>query len=462
MTDAPDAVLALPAAAQAIYEGVRALPIVSPHGHCDPAWFAQDAAFADPATLLIVPDHYVFRMLYSRGVPLAALGIGVPPEARDGRAIFRLLAQHWSLFLGAPSHLWWAHVLHHLFGVSERLTPANADAIYDRIDAALKTPDFRPRALFQRFGITTLATTDSALDPLESHAAIRASGWPGRVIPTFRPDAVLDPQTPGFAANVAALGAMTGCDTGTLKGYLEALRRRRAAFKAMGATATDHAVLDLTTEWLDKGEAKRLFGKALAGKLDRAQAARLYGHLLVEMAQMSVDDGLVMQLHVGARRNTNRALLAAQGRDMGADIPQRTDWVGGLDGLLNRVGNEADLTVIAFTLDESSHARELAPMAGHWPALRLGPPWWFHDSPMGIRRYLDAVVETAGYENLAGFNDDTRAFLSIPARHDLWRRAVSLHLADQVARGLFGRADADRLARRLSRDLAVETYRLGA
>jgi glucuronate isomerase len=462
MTDAPDAVLALPAAAQAIYEGVRDLPIVSPHGHCDPAWFAQDAAFADPATLLIVPDHYVFRMLYSRGVPLAALGIGVPPEARDGRAIFRLLAQHWHLFLGTPSHLWWAHVLHHLYGVSERLSPVNADAIYDRIHAALRTPEFRPRALFQRFGITTLATTDGALDPLEAHAAIRASGWPGRVIPTFRPDAVLDPLAEGFTANVAALGAMTGCDTGTLKGYLEALRHRREAFKAMGATATDHAVLDLTTEWLDKAEAKRLFGKALAGKLDRGQAARLYGHLLVEMAQMSVDDGLVMQIHAGSRRNTNRALLAAQGRDMGADIPQRTDWVGGLDGLLNRVGNEVGLTVIAFTLDEGAYARELAPMAGHWPALRLGPPWWFHDSPNGIRRYLDAVVETAGYENLAGFNDDTRAFLSIPARHDLWRRAVSAHLADQVAHGYFGAADAETLARRLSHDLAVETYRLGA
>lgn len=462
MTQGPDAQLALTPAAQAIYDTVRDLPIVSPHGHCDPGWFADDAAFPDPASLLIVPDHYVFRMLYSRGVSLTDLGIGVPPEARDGRAIFRLFARHYHLFLGTPSHLWWSHVLHDLFGLSDRLTAENADAVYDRIDAALKTPGFRPRALFDRFGIAWLATTDGALDGLEHHATILESGWAGRVIPTFRPDAVLNPQAPGFAANVEKLGAMTGCDCGSLAGYLDALRARRAAFKAMGATATDHDVPDLHTEWLDRSEAESLFSAALKGRIAKGDAVRLYGHLLIEMAQMSLDDGLVMQLHAGSSRSTNRALLASHGRDMGADIPHRTDWVGGLDALLNRVGNRADLTVIAFTLDESAYARELAPMAGHWPALRLGPPWWFHDSVNGIRRYFDGVVETAGYENLTGFNDDTRAFLSIPARHDLWRRAVSLHLADQVGRGLFGKADALHLARRLSHDLALETYRLGA
>ncbi|MDE3121941.1 MAG: glucuronate isomerase [Paracoccaceae bacterium] len=462
VTQGPDAQLALTPAAQAIYDTVRDLPIVSPHGHCDPGWFAADAAFPDPASLLIVPDHYVFRMLYSRGVSLTDLGIGVPPEARDGRAIFRLFARHYHLFLGTPSHLWWSHVLHDLFGLSDRLTAENADAVYDRIDAALKTPGFRPRALFDRFGIAWLATTDGALDGLEHHATIRAGGWAGRVIPTFRPDAVLNPQAPGFAANVKKLGALTGCDCGSLAGYLDALRARRAAFKAMGATATDHDVPDLHTEWLDRSEAEGLFSAALKGRIAKGDAVRLYGHLLIEMAQMSLDDGLVMQLHAGSSRSTNRALLASHGRDMGADIPHRTDWVGGLDALLNRVGNRADLTVIAFTLDESAYARELAPMAGHWPALRLGPPWWFHDSVNGIRRYFDGVVETAGYENLTGFNDDTRAFLSIPARHDLWRRAVSLHLADQVSRGLFGKADALHLARRLSHDLAVETYRLGA
>lgn len=443
-----------------IYAALRDLPIVSPHGHCDPAWFAQDGAFSNPSALLIKPDHYVFRMLYSQGIALEDLGLG-RGEGRDPRRVWDVLAAHWHLFLGTPSHLWMSATLRDVFGIDDPLTPQTAGAIYDRIDAALKTDAFRPRALFERFGIEVLATTDGALDDLKHHDTIAQSDWTGRVVPTFRPDAVLDPATPDFAANVARLAEMTGQDTGAMPGYLEALRMRRATFAAMGATATDHAVARLATQWLDAAMRDRLWAGALAGTLTVEEQDALHGHLLIEMAQMSLDDGLVMQIHAGSRRNTNGALLAEFGRDMGADIPQRTDWVGGLDGLLNRVGNDPQLRLLAFTLDESTYARELAPMAGHWPALRLGPPWWFHDSANGIARYLDAVVETAGYWNLAGFNDDTRAFLSIPARHDLWRRGVALHLAAQVERGVMGPPDAGRVGQWLARDAAVDAYRLG-
>lgn len=451
----------LPAPAMALYEAVRELPIVSPHGHCDPAWWAIDAAFPNPAALLIQPDHYVFRMLHSQGVALADLGIGPEGQGRDPREVFRLFARHWPLFAGTPSRLWLSHTFREVFGVTDALTPDTADAVYNHIAARLAEPGFRPRALFDRFGISVLATTDPATSPLADHAAIAASGWGGRVVPTFRPDDLLNPARPGHGAALAALAEMTGRDLTRYAAFLDALRDRRAAFRAAGATATDHDVPDLATRWLDRDRIETLHGAAVAGRLTPAEARAYYGHMLTEMAQMSAEDGLVMQIHAGARRNTNRALFEAIGPDMGADIPGPTDWVGGMAALLNRAGNAPGLRVIAFTLDESAYARELAPMAGHWPCLRIGPPWWFHDSLNGIRRYFDRVVETAGYHNLAGFNDDTRAFLSIPSRHDLWRRGVALHLADQVERGVVTRAEAPGLARLLAHDLALETYRLG-
>lgn len=443
-----------------LYDAIRDLPLISPHGHTVPDWFAEDRPFADPAELLIVPDHYVFRMLYSKGMALEDLGIGVPPGDRDPRAIFRRLADNWHLFLGTPSRLWLTHTLREVFGIAQTLGPDTADAIYDRIDAALATPEFRPRALLSRFGLKVLATTDAALDDLNAHATFAAAGHATRLLPTFRPDAVLDPAAPGWASSMETLGDMTGEDTATLPGYRAALRARRRHFIDHGATATDHAIDHLDTEWLDDGEAGTLLDACLTGRADAAARRRLHNHMLIEMAQMSVDDGLTMQIHAGSRRGTNRALAARFGADKGADIPLPQDWVRGADGLLDRVGTEPGLTIIAFTLDESVYSRELAPMAGHWPALRLGPPWWFHDSPNGIRRYLDRVVETAGYYNLAGFNDDTRALMSIPARHDMWRRAVAAHLDAQVAAGYFGEADAERLARWLAVDAATEAYKL--
>ncbi|MEP4197782.1 MAG: glucuronate isomerase [Aliishimia sp.] len=441
-----------------LYDGIKDLPIVSPHGHCDPAWFASNVAFPNPAELLVIPDHYVFRMLHSQGVPLASLGIGANGAETDPRDVFRLFAQHYHLFLGTPSRVWMEYVLRQTLGVREPLGPNTADAIYEQIAQRLAQPEYRPRALWDGFGIEVLASTDGALDDLIHHETVAQSDWSGRMIPTFRPDAVLDPATPDFKDNVAALGEITGYDTASYQGYLEALRARRAFFKARGATATDHAIEVVQTGWL--AEPGTAFTKVLDGKAAPSEIHAFYGHMLIEMAQMSVEDGLVMQLHGGSRRNTNGAVLDAFGRDKGADIPVATDWVRGLEPLLNRVGNDPGFQMIAFTLDETTYARELAPMAGHWPCLKIGPPWWFHDSPAGIARYFDQVVETAGYWNLAGFNDDTRAFLSIPARHDLWRRGVALHLEGQMDKGYFAAADAEHLARLLAVDLARKAYKL--
>jgi glucuronate isomerase len=450
----------LPSSAAALYARIADLPIVSPHGHCDPAWWATNAAFPNPAALLIQPDHYVFRMLYSRGVPLADLGIGPGGEDHDPRAVFQLLAQHWDAFLGTPSQQWMTFTLTQTLQIDTPLSPRTAQVLYDEIAAKLATDAFRPRALFDRFGIEVLATTDPATDLLSHHSAIAASAWQGRIIPTFRPDDVLNPTRPKHAAALAQLAQITGRDVAHYDSFLDALRDRRAAFRALGATATDHDVPELATCWLDRDQIETLHAQAMTGTLRNAEARAYYGHMLVEMAQMSVEDGLVMQIHAGSRRNTNAPLFASHGPDMGADIPGVIDWVAGMGPLLNRVGNAPNLNVILFTLDESSYARELAPMVGHWPCLRLGPPWWFHDSVNGIRRYFDRVVETAGYHNLSGFNDDTRAFLSIPARHDTWRRAVALHLAGQVDCGILTRADAERLAPFLARDLALDAYGL--
>lgn len=452
--------LILTGRAAELYEPVAKLPIISPHGHCDPRWFAQDAAFPDPAALIITPDHYVFRMLYSRGIALEALGIGRPPGAVDPRTVFQLFADHWHLFLGTPSRLWIASMLREQFGITEPLTAQNAMQIYDQIDAALRTPAFRPRALFERMNIALLATTDAATDPLESHQAIRDSDWDGRVIPTFRPDAVLDPADPRFTAELSSLEAVSGQPITDYADYLNALWKRRAHFKSLGATATDHAIENLHTCFIDKRTMEELFSKARRGAMDGYAARSFYGHMLIEMAQMSCEDGLVMQLHAGSKRNTNPDIFDRFGRDMGADIPVSTDWVNGLGPLLSRCGNNPDFTLIAFTLDETTYARELAPMAGHWPCLKIGPPWWFHDSVAGIGRYFEQVIETAGYQNLAGFNDDTRAFMSIPARHDVWRRCVAQHLAGQVERGYFNASDAGVLARQLSYDLARDSYKL--
>ncbi|MDA9208107.1 glucuronate isomerase [Octadecabacter sp.] len=456
----PTAGIALPSQAAAIYEGICDLPIVSPHGHCDPSWWANDEAFPNPSALLIQPDHYVFRMLYSQGVPLENLGIGPKGQGRDPREVFQIFAAHWHLFAGTPSRQWLDHTFTHVLNIDWALSPDTADQIYEQIADKLKTDAYKPRALFDRFNISHLATTDPANATLGDHKAIENSEWGGCVIPTFRPDDLLNPTRAGHRAALVALAQMTGRNVQDYSGFLDALRDRRSAFRAAGATATDHDVPQLMTHWLDRGKIESLHSSALNGSITEAEAQVYYGHMLTEMAQMSVEDGMVMQVHAGSSRNTNQHLFETIGPDMGSDIPMPTNWVGGMAALLNRVGNVPNLRIILFTLDESTYARELAPMAGHWPCLRIGPPWWFHDSLNGIRRYFDAVVETAGYHNLAGFNDDTRAFLSIPARHDLWRRGVALHLADQIDLGVLSKPEAADIAQLLAHDLAIKTYRL--
>ncbi len=450
----------LPPQAQAIYETVQGLSIISPHGHCDPSWWADDLPFPDPAELLIIPDHYVFRMLYSQGIPLQKLGVGVARQDRNPREIFRLFASNWHLFLGTPSRGWLDHTFRNLLEIETPLCADTSDAIFDQICQKIQSPDFRPRALFDRMNIDVLATTDAATDQLSTHSAIHASGWTGRIIPTFRPDDILNPARPSYASSLQELAEQTGEDVTEYAAFLRAISKRRAFFRQMGATATDHDVPIPITNWLSESEINDLHARASFGTLNEDECNRYYGHLLIEMAQMAADDGMVMQIHAGSRRNTNPALMSQFGPDMGADIPLAVNWVDGLQDLLARVGNDPNLQILLFTLDESTYARELAPMAGHWPCLRIGPPWWFHDSLNGMRRYFDNVVETAGYFNLAGFNDDTRAFLSIPARHDTWRRAVSIHLADQIERGAMVQADALRLAPYLCRDQAIDAYRL--
>lgn len=452
------------AIARRLYAQVADLPIVSPHGHTDPRWFAENAPFADAARLLVQPDHYVLRMLYSQGLPLEALGI-MPLDDQaaaipDQRSAWRTFAEHYHLFRGTPTRLWLDWVFHELFAIDVRLDRETADLYFDRISQALATPEFRPRALFDRLNIEVLATTESPLDRLEQHAAIRASGWPGRVITAFRPDPVVDPEYEGFRENLAALSALTGEDCFSYGGYLRALRQRRAAFAAAGATSTDHGHPTAATADLDAAAAEALFVTVAAGKASPAQAELFRAHMLTVMAGMSIDDGLVMQLHPGAFRNHNTAVFRRFGRDMGGDIPTRTDFVHGLRPLLERFGNDSRLTLIVFTLDESTYARELAPLAGHYPALRLGPAWWFHDSPEGMRRFRRRMTETAGFYNCVGFNDDTRAFLSIPARHDVARRIDCGVLADMVAQHLLDEDEAADLAVDLSYGLAKRAYRL--
>ncbi len=450
--------------ARRLYDGIRNLPIISPHGHTDPEWFASDAPFENATALLLQPDHYVFRMLYSQGIPLEALGIAPQDGSRapdvDPRDAWRLLAANYHLFRGTPSRMWLDWVFAEAFGLDVQLSATTADHYFDHINAALATPAFRPRALFERFGIEVLTTTESPLDSLEHHRAIALSGWQGRVLTAYRPDPVVDPEFEGFRENLGILAALTGEDSFTWAGYLAAHRKRRAVFAAHGATSTDHGHPTALTADLPLHEAESLFARVIRPDVSAADAELFRAQMLTEMATMSVDDGLVMQIHPGAFRNHNPAVFARFGRDKGADMPMRTDYVHALRPLLARHGNNPALTIIVFTLDESVYARELAPLAGHYPALKLGPAWWFHDSPEGMRRFRQAMTETAGFYNSVGFNDDTRAFLSIPARHDVARRIDCGFLAQLVAEHRIEEWEAAELAQDLSYNLAKRAYRL--
>jgi glucuronate isomerase len=447
-----------------LYRETADLPIVSPHGHVDPRLFADpDATFGSPADLFIIPDHYVFRMLYSQGIPLESLGVPSPDGMRveqDHHKIWRAFCENFHLFRGTPSGIWLTDELASVFGVEEKPDASNADRLFDLVSEKLSSPDFAPRRLFERFHLDVLCTTDAATDTLPHHQAIRQSGWKGRILPTFRPDGVVNFDAPNWRVNIDRLREVSGAEIVDYKSYIRALEQRRQYFKSMGATATDHAALTPFTTELTPVEAEAIFQCALRGDWSCADAARFTAHMLMEMARMSIEDGLVMQLHPGSFRNHNEVIFQKFGLDKGADIPVQTEYTRNLLPLLNKYGNDPRLTLILFTLDETTYSRELAPLAGHYPAVKLGPPWWFFDSLNGMKRYFDQVMETAGLYNTAGFNDDTRAFCSIPARHDVWRRACANWLAGLLARHIVDMTDARAMMQDLAVNLARHAYKL--
>lgn len=441
--------------ARDLYQTVAALPIVSPHGHVDPRLFADpNATFGTPADLFIIPDHYVTRMLYSQDIPLETLLTG------DHRKIWKLFCENFHLFRGTPSGIWLTHELSQVFNVDEKPSASNSDFLFDSVSSKLSSPEFSPRQLFERFNIEVLCTTDAATDTLEYHQSIRQSGWTGNIRPTFRPDGVVNLDAPNWKANIEKLEQVTNQPITNYKSFIQALEQRRIFFKSMGATATDHAALTPATTELSPIEADTIFQRALKGEPKPNDAAQFTAHMLMEMARMSIDDGLVMQLHPGSLRNHNDIIFQKFGLDKGADIPIQTEYTRNLLPLLNKYGNNTNLSLILFTLDETTYSRELATLAGHYPVLKLGPPWWFHDSLNGMARYFDQVMETAGLYNTAGFNDDTRAFYSIPARHDVWRRASANWLAGLVVRHIIDENDASEMIQDMAVNLARRAYKL--
>ncbi|MCH7230442.1 glucuronate isomerase [Glycomyces sp. L485] len=457
------------AIARDIHQRTADLPLVSPHGHVDPRLISEDEPFPDPARLFVVPDHYLTRMLYSQGATPDQLGVrsvkGEPSEV-DGRTIWRRFAEHYHLFRGTPSKLWLDYTFGEVFGIYKTLSADTADEFYDHLSARLAEPAYRPRALFDRFNIEVLATTESPVDSLDAHAELEAlpadggrrwGGKGGKVVTTFRPDNLVEIDWPGWADRVKQLGEITGLDTSTYEGYLEALRQRRQDFIAAGATCSDHG--HATAEAFPAEDAAEIFQRALDGD-ELVDPGRFSAHMLYEFARMSCEDGLVMQLHPGSARNYDTWLHSGWGRDVGGDIPTRTDYVESLHRLLNDFGHDPRFRIVVYTLDDTVFTRELAPLAGVYPAMFVGAPWWFLDSPEGMRRFREGVHETAGFYNTAGFVDDTRAFCSIPARHDVARRVDAAFLARLVAEHRMTEEDAAEVAVDLAYNLPRKIYRM--
>lgn len=449
--------------ARELYEDIKDLPLVSPHGHVDPKLFAANLPFPDPTELILIPDHYIFRMLYSQGLSLESLGIptidGSPIET-DHRKIWQIFGENYYLFAGTPTGVWLNHEFSKVFGIKEKFNSESALTIYDQIQQKLQSPEFLPRAMFERFNIEVLTTTDGAADTLEYHQTIKSSDWEGNIIPCFRPDAVVNITTKNWKHKLETLSDVSSIDINSYQNYINALEKRREFFKSMGAVSTDQGVTSPHTHELTLNKAEEIFQRALKTKATAQDGYQFTAHMLMEMARMSIEDGLVMQIHPGSFRNHNQRIFEKFGSDKGCDIPVQTEYTRNLYELLNKYGNDSRLTLIVFTLDESAYSRELAPLAGHYPAMKLGPPWWFHDSIEGMTRFRQMVTETAGIYNSVGFNDDTRAFPSIPARHDLSRRIDSNFLAGLVARHIIDMNDARKMSRALAYDLAKKAYRL--
>jgi len=449
--------------AYSLYQGVKHLPLYCPHGHVDPALFSENLPFKNPAELFIKPDHYVFRLLYSQGIPLERLGIrsvdGTQSES-DDKKIWKLFSEHFYLFSGTPTGVWINYELTELFGIRKKLNADTAEEIWDELETKLHTPDFLPRTLFEKFNITVLSTTDAATDSLEHHIKIKESNWKGKVIPTFRPDGIVKLSGNNWKENIRLLNMRCGFEITSYQSFIRAIENRREYFKSVGAVATDHDIFIPYTERISDANADWLLQKALNGTITPNESATFESHMMMEFARMSTEDGLTMQIHPGSFRNHNVPLYDKFGPDKGADIPVRTEFTVNLRNLLNAYGNNPKFSLVVFTLDETSYARELAPLAGHYPAMRLGPPWWFHDSIEGMQRYRRMVTETASIYNTAGFNDDTRAFLSIPARHDLSRRMDATYVAELVAKNIIDRDDAIRMMYELTNGLVKKTYHL--
>ena len=447
-----------------LYESVKDLPIISPHGHVDPKLFAENKPFPNPAQLLIIPDHYVFRMLYSQGIPPSALGVptvdGSETES-DPRKIWQILGDNWYLFAGTPSGVWLSHELYEVFNVSCELNSENAQKIYDELQEKLNSTEYLPRNMFDSFNIEVISTTDAAEDDLQAHKDIRNSGWNGNVIPSFRPDSVTDIARPDWLSSIKKLSAVIGKEINNYADLIDALKIRRKYFIENGAKATDQGVLSPYAHLLSDSEAETIFQRALRREQTSADEDAFIAHMLMKMGEMSVEDGLVMMIHPGVLRNHNNVIFEKHGLDKGCDIPIQTEYTKSMQEFLNKFGNELDLTVILFTLDETVYSRELAPLAGHYPALKLGPAWWFNDSIEGMTRFREYATETAGFYNTVGFNDDTRAFPSIPARHDVARRVDSNFLASKVARHIIDKSEALNIVKALSYDLVKKAYILG-
>jgi glucuronate isomerase len=446
-----------------IYNHIKNLPIVSPHGHVDPSIFAANRPFPNPTELFIIPDHYVFRMLYSQGIPMESLGIptidGSEVES-DPKRIWKTFAENYYLFNGTPSGIWLDYEFNVVFGIKEKPDKQNAVKIYDELNEKINSPEFLPRTLFERFNIETLSTTDAAADTLEHHKKIKESGWKGKIIPCFRPDGVTDLSRNDWKKNLELLSKLAGNEINSFGRFISILEKQREFFKTMGAVSTDHGILSPYTHQLKDYETENIFQRALKGKSTEEDARLFTAHMLMEMARMSLNDGLTMQIHAGAFRNHNPVIFERYGPDKGCDIPISTDYTTNLKELLNKYGNEPDLTVIVFTLDETTYSRELAPLAGHYPAMKLGPAWWFNDSIEGMKRFRRMVTETGGFYNTVGFNDDTRAFVSIPARHDLARRIDANYLAGLVARSIITLQEAMQIAVDLTYNLVKKAYKL--
>jgi len=449
--------------AREIYGSIKDLPIVSPHGHVNPSIFAENKPFPNPTELIIIPDHYLFRMLYSVGIPMESLGVptidGSETES-DPKKIWQIFSDHYYLFQGTPSAAWLDYEFNIVFGIKEKLNSSNALKIYDEIDEKLNSPEFLPRTLFEKSNIEVLSKTDAASDNLQQHKKIKGSGWKGRVIPCFRPDGVTDLSNAKWKENLKLLEESIGNEIGSFKNFIVALEEKRAFFKSMGATSTDHGIISPYTHELSQNDAEKIFNRALQSKSTEDDSRLFTAHMLMEMARMSTEDGLVMQIHPGSYRNHNSLVFNRYGPDKGCDIPMLTEYTSNLKELLNKFGNDPNFTMVMFTLDETTYSRELAPLAGHYPAMKLGPAWWFFDSIEGMTRYRYAVTETAGFYNTVGFNDDTRAFVSIPARHDLARRIDSNYLADLTARHIISLEEAIKIAKDLTYNLVKKTYKL--